>query len=120
MEIKQLIGAIILGLLFAVPTYYVFLNNGTIKIERPYHNEYKQCKTELKLMEKDMKCPEVKCVTGITGIFWSIIGFIAMFCGMLFLWYTNNRYDRKDEELKRREEDVTKAEAELYKKSIKK
>ena len=88
MDNGQLAWSVIFGILFSIPSYYLFVNNSThITIERTYIDEYNQCKAQVAELQKSVQCPEVKVNCGMGGIIWEIIGGVFGLLGYAFFLY---------------------------------
>lgn len=80
----------ILSVVAIIGLYLV--NDGTITINKPYYEEYKQC--EQQLNQNQVQCPEVKCNCGATGIIWTIMGAIFGLSGYAMYWHTLNKAEQ--------------------------
>ena len=95
MNISELIIGIILAFIIIIPFVSFATHDGIITFERPYLNEYKQCRAENLELQKEVQCPPVQCNCGAVGILWSIIGFLFIIIGGVIYWYS--LYDRNNE-----------------------
>ncbi len=113
----QLVGVIILSLLFVTPIYWIAISSGVIKIEKPYLKEYQFCEQELDrcARAKTPSCSPCESTKDRGYWFFFILGLIVYAGSLGYMVWNNKRMDKKDEELKKREEQVTKDEANLYK-----
>jgi hypothetical protein len=86
--------AILFSTIFVVFYVYHFAAQGRIIFERPYLNEYTQCKADLKQAQVAVQCPEVKCNCGSSGIVWTIVGGIFGLAGYVMYFFTMNKLNK--------------------------
>jgi len=88
MKINELITGIILAFIIIIPFMSFGFHEGIITIERPYLNEYNQCRAENLELQGGVQCPPVQCNCGAAGITFGILGFIFLLVGGIIYWYT--------------------------------
>ena len=99
-SLKQAWSGFILSLFILVPMMWLFLSDGSITIEKPYYNEYQDCKLQVSELQKSVQCPETKCNCGASGIVWTIMGGLFGLSGYAMYWYSLKKAERLQEETK--------------------
>lgn len=84
----------LIPVMIIIPIFTVLLmqTNG-FDIERPYLEEYRACQAELEDATR-AQCAPCECNEGVTGIVWSIIGFLALAGGYFWFWDRTKKADK--------------------------
>lgn len=94
---RDYITPIIFFVILIVPFIWLGYTGGTITIERPYLEDYNQCKAQIEELSKSVQCPEVNCNCGAIGIFWTILGAIFLALGYGFFWNSAKQINKLQE-----------------------
>ena len=117
-NISQVIFTVIFVTLFVSVSTFFMIRQGTIVINLPYKTEYLISEANLDrcVESKTPQCPEVKCKDTPSSIVLLVFAIIVYAGSLLIMVLRNNKCGKREEEIKEREEQVTKDEANLYKK----
>lgn len=119
---SQILWAIVFGLLFASPLWFMVYHSASVTIEKPYFNEWSICEERLttEIMKNTPSCAPCECKMGASSLVFTIFGIVFGLAGyglyFYMLYKSNKLEDKKSKEIEEREKVVTKDEAELYKK----
>lgn len=96
-EMNYVIPSLIIFLLVTGALATFLGMSGKIKIERPYLEEYKQAKSDLKecTESKTPACAPCGCDCGLSGIFYTTLGLIFYAGGIFFLFWNTRKKNQK-------------------------
>ena len=105
-EFKTALWIMFFLVLIILPIAMITKSTGTLVIKRDYYDKYLEANQELnKLKEaREIQCQPVQCREGATGIIWIVLGFVFGFTGLLFYNWQQKRLDKREQELKERED----------------
>lgn len=90
---------------FTIIFIYFMGVNGTITIERPYHNEYMQCQEKLGVCEQSKipSCSPCEPIKDKGYWFFYILGFLVYAGTLTYMYWRINLLDKREEEIRKRE-----------------
>ncbi len=114
----NIFSVIVLSLLFVTPVYWIIISGGMITIEKPYYGDYQICEKELNecTISKTPSCSPCESTKDRGYYFFYVLGLLVYLGALVFAIWSTKKLNKENEDLEKREKEVTKDEANLYKK----